>query len=361
MRIYFVIIGIEILLCFICYLFFRQNFEFAKSTKFLLVYVLLAANTIAVRFLPETMSPFIVRNLAWLNGFWLSWAFYLLLAAIIMLILRGIDHFTNINLPLSLIASGLLIFSFLFTSWGAYRAMHQDIRTEKIVTEKLPAGEKHKIVFITDLHLGQMLGRDYAKGLVAKVNALKPDFILIGGDLLDERISHVNREDSLTPLKNFQANVGVYMCYGNHDYLDRPELWQKMVEEQGIHILRDQDVKLDKLKITGLNDFSRNRTNDSLIALSKENKDFYSILLDHQPRKMEIASEVGYDLYLAGHTHTGQLWPFRMVTQKLYKLDYGRKSFGDLVAITSNGYGFWGRPVRTEVAPEYIVIELEGK
>ena len=68
-----------------------------------------------------------------------------------------------------------------------------------------------------------------------------------------------------------------------------------------------------------------------------------------------------YDLYVAGHTHTGQLFPNRLVTKKMYKLDYGRKEFGNLTAITSNGYGFWGVPVRTEVAPELVVINLKSK
>jgi predicted MPP superfamily phosphohydrolase len=76
---------------------------------------------------------------------------------------------------------------------------------------------------------------------------------------------------------------------------------------------------------------------------------------------MEAACSAGYDLYVAGHTHTGQLFPNRLVTKKMYKLDYGRKEFGNLTAITSNGYGFWGVPVRTEVAPELVVINLKSK
>lgn len=45
----------------------------------------------------------------------------------------------------------------------------------------------------------------------------------------------------------------------------------------------------------------------------------------------------------------------------MYKLDYGRTNFGNLTAITNNGYGFWGPPVRTEIAPEMVVLELRGK
>ena len=76
---------------------------------------------------------------------------------------------------------------------------------------------------------------------------------------------------------------------------------------------------------------------------------------------MDAAAEAGYDMYLAGHTHTGQMFPNRLVTQRMYKLDYGLARFGDLTAIVSNGYGFWGPPVRTELKPEIVVINLQGK
>ena len=99
----------------------------------------------------------------------------------------------------------------------------------------------------------------------------------------------------------------------------------------------------------------------SLEKLSADNANYYNIVIDHQPRKMEAASSAGYDLYVAGHTHTGQLFPNRLITKKMYRLDYGRKEFGNLTAITSNGYGFWGVPVRTEVAPELVVINLKAK
>ena len=57
---------------------------------------------------------------------------------------------------------------------------------------------------------------------------------------------------------------------------------------------------------------------------------------------MDAAAEAGYDMYLAGHTHTGQMFPNRLVTQRMYKLDYGLARFGDLTAVVSNGYGFLG-------------------
>ena len=178
---------------------------------------------------------------------------------------------------------------------------------------------------------------------------------------MDEKIAYVVEQDSLSPLAKLKAPLGVYAAYGNHDYLDKPLLWQQMLEANNIKVLRDASLIVDNtLKVTGLNDFSRNRSIATLEKLSANNESYYSILIDHQPRKLEPASAAGYDLYVAGHTHTGQLFPNRLVTKKMYKLDYGRKDFGKMTAITSNGYGFWGPPVRTELAPELVVINLKA-
>lgn len=218
------------------------------------------------------------------------------------------------------------------------------------------------MVFLTDLHLGRILGRSYAERLAARINELQPDAVLIAGDLVDEKIAYVQEENSLAALSSIHAPKGVYVSFGNHEYIDNPDLWQRMLEQQNFTVLRDADAIVDgQIKITGLTDFSRNRTADSLNSLAASNNAYYSILLDHQPRKMAEAAAAGYDLYLSGHTHTGQLFPNRLITKKMYQLDYGRCEYNGLTAITSAGYGFWGPPVRTEAAPEIVVIEVTGK
>ena len=109
------------------------------------------------------------------------------------------------------------------------------------------------------------------------------------------------------------------------DYLDQPLRWQQMLTEKGFHVLRNADTVIDgRIKITGIDDYSKERTAKQLLNLAGANKSYYSILLDHQPRRMDAAASAGYDLYLAGHTHTGQLFPNRIVTKMMYKLDYGR-------------------------------------
>ena len=360
MRILLFVGTIDALMSLIGYLYYRSNLPFGRSWGFALFYLFMALATAVSVILPEGTPHILLKLTAWLEGLWIAFSYYTILLAVMHLLCWLVTKLGGWQLPSAKLSVIGLAFICCFIAWGSYRAFHPTVRTETIVTEKLPGDVKYRVVFLTDLHLGRILGHDYAQRLAERVNTLDPDFVVISGDVLDERIFYVEDENSLEPLRKIKAPI--YMAYGNHDYLDNPEHWQKMLEGIGFNVLRNTYAIVDgKIKITGIEDYSRDRTNQQVLQLAGDNDSYYSILLDHQPRRMDAASDVRYDLYLAGHTHTGQLFPNRLVTKKMYKLDYGRTNFGSLTAITNNGYGFWGPPVRTEVAPEIVVLELAGK
>ena len=362
MRIIFFIGIVDLLLSTIGYLYYRHNLPWGRSSWFTLAYLLLTLNAIVSRALSPTLPHFLVKLSAWAEGLWDAFGYYTLLFALVHFVLWLIFKLLPFTLPLDKIAMVTLVASCLTVTFGSLRAFTPVVRTEHIVTSKLPAGTSYRLALISDVHLGRILGRSYAEKLVQRINQLEPDAVLIAGDLIDERITYVEEENSLAALAKLNAPKGVYLAFGNHEYIDNPALWHKMVQANGIKVLRDASTVIDgRLKLTGLNDYSRNRDLSSLKALAWENDKYYSILIDHQPRKMETAAAEGYDLYLSGHTHTGQLFPNRQVTKRMYQLDYGRRDFGKLIAITSSGYGFWGPPVRTEAAPEIVLIELNGK
>ena len=362
MRIIFFIGIVDLLLSTIGYLYYRHNLPWGRSSWFTLAYLLLTLNAIVSRALSPTLPHFLVKLSAWAEGLWVAFGYYTLLFALVHFVLWLIFKLLPFTLPLGKITLVTLVASCLTVTFGSLRAFTPVVRTEHIVTSKLPAGTSYRLALISDVHLGRILGRSYAEKLVQRINQLDPDAVLIAGDLIDERITYVKEENSLAALAKLNAPKGVYLAFGNHEYIDNPALWHKMVQANGIKVLRDASTVIDgRLKLTGLNDYSRNRDLSSLKALAWENEKYYSILIDHQPRKMETAAAEGYDLYLSGHTHTGQLFPNRQVTKRMYQLDYGRRDFGKLIAITSSGYGFWGPPVRTEAAPEIVLIELNGK
>ena len=360
MRILLFVGTVDFVLSLIGYLYYRHTLPVGRTPAFGLLYLLLALGAAVSVILPQGTPTLLLKLTAWLEGLWIAFSYYTILLAMLHLLCWLLSRLGGWTLPSAKLSVLGLAFICCFITWGSWRAFHPTVRTEALVTAKLPQSANYKIVFLTDLHLGRILGHAYAERLAARVNAEKPDFVVVSGDMLDERIFYVEQEDTLSALAQIKAPV--YMAFGNHDYLDQPLRWQQMLTEKGFHVLRNADTVIDgRIKITGIDDYSRERTAKQLLNLAGANKSYYSILLDHQPRRMDAAAAAGYDLYLAGHTHTGQLFPNRIVTKMMYKLDYGRTECGGLTAITSNGYGFWGPPVRTEVAPEMVVLKLRGE
>ena len=272
MRIIFFIGIVDLLLSTIGYLYYRHNLPWGRSSWFTLAYLLLTLNAIVSRALSPTLPHFLVKLSAWAEGLWVAFGYYTLLFALVHFVLWLIFKLLPFTLPLDKIAMVTLVASCLTVTFGSLRAFTPVVRTEHIVTSKLPAGTSYRLALISDVHLGRILGRSYAEKLVQRINQLEPDAVLIAGDLIDERITYVEEEHSLAALAKLNAPKGVYLAFGNHEYIDNPALWHKMVQANGIKVLRDASTVIDgRLKLTGLNDYSRNRDLSSLKALAWEN------------------------------------------------------------------------------------------
>ena len=98
-------------------------------------------------------------------------------------------------------------------AFGIYKAQNPIVRTEVVATDKIAADTR--IVLATDLHLGHINAKGAAEDLCNRVNALNPDVIVLGGDIVDERISYVLDNGSLAALGGLKAPLGVYaaMCW----------------------------------------------------------------------------------------------------------------------------------------------------
>ena len=353
---------IDFILSSLAWVYYSHAFSFLRSTPFIILYILLMLNTVGSRMLPASLPLPLLKFSAWLSGYWIAFLYYSLLLMVLHGIVYSVLRILSFKLPFTQFAAAGAVFLVIFIAWGSWRAFSPVVRTENVVSAKLPPEARYKIVLVSDIHLGRELGYEYSKGLVQRINAQQPDLVLIAGDIMDERLRYIIDENSLAPLKELRAPLGVYGAFGNHDYLDRPNELRALLAANNVRILADESTLADgNLKITGLHDYRVSASTVPLQNLSSNNDSYYSILIDHQPRRMDAAAAAGYDMYLAGHTHTGQMFPNRLVTQRMYKLDYGLEQFGDLTAIVSNGYGFWGPPVRTELKPEIVVINLQGK
>ncbi len=235
-----------------------------------------------------------------------------------------------------------------------------DLQIDK-KSEALPA---INIVAASDIHLGTIVGRNRLDGIVAQINGLNPDIILLPGDIVDEDLGPVIKQNLGESLGRLRARFGVFAVTGNHEYIGGVERACAYLADHNVVMLRDQAVKVNgSFYIVGREDRSaegrRGKGRKSLKELmAGVDKSCPVILMDHQPFQLEDAVSQGVDLQLSGHTHHGQLWPISYIIRAVYEVGWGYRKIGSTHIYVSNGVGTWGPPVRIGNRPEILSIRL---
>jgi predicted MPP superfamily phosphohydrolase len=307
----------------------------------------------------NVLPRFITRALAWAGGLYFAFFYYSIILLVLFLVVTLLGKIFAVPSLAPYFVKGAVVFILVLLVGGCWNATHPVYREETFTTDK-PLAKPLKIAFFADTHLGVLFGKDFSEHLIEKVNAAKPDLVLIGGDMVDNDLYFVLHEGSLEPWKDIKAPLGVYAVYGNHDVMrgtSGPE--KTYLESLHINMVCNDTVKIgDNIILTGLDDFSRSRNTYDFAPASS---DKLSLFMEHQPRSLEKAAAKGYDLSFAGHTHAGQFYPNREITKRLYSLDYGSKFFSQMLATVTNGYGLWGVPIRVGPSPEIVVITVKNK
>lgn len=264
------------------------------------------------------------------------------------------------------VGSAAVLALLLILAVGTRNAWSPVIRRYDVAVEKNANGRnKLTIAVASDLHLGSVIGHRHLNRLVAKVNEIKPDIILIPGDVLDDDLEPFIRKGMAATFAKLKAPLGVYAVTGNHEYYGGkvPEYVEEM-RRIGVHVLMDETIVIeDSFVIIGRKDKAaegRGKEKRQSIAELVQPLDATMplILLDHQPLELNAAEESGIDISLSGHTHRGQMIPNHLITRRMFELDWGYKRKGKLHAIVSSGFGFWGPPIRTGSRSEVLHVEV---
>jgi len=231
---------------------------------------------------------------------------------------------------------------------------HHKYRTELSLQTDKPLERPLTVVLASDLHLGYHNRRGELARWIDMVNAENPDFVLIGGDIVDRSLRPLEAWDYGTEFRRLTAPV--YTVLGNHDYYSNEEGAERFFTEAGITLLRDSSVEIDGVRIIGRDDRT-NRGRLPVSALVGEG-DMFTILLDHQPYGLEEAEQAGIDFQFSGHTHRGQVWPVSWVTDRMYEKAWGEHVRGATRYYISSGLGIWGPKIRIGTRSEYIVLKV---
>ncbi len=259
--------------------------------------------------------------------------------------------------------SGLLpvLVAVLMLTFGYFNMQTVHATTYRIHSAKL-AGD-YRIVFLSDIHYGTVQDKGLLDRKVREINALSPDLVILGGDLLDESATKGDMTACFAALGKLEARYATFYVYGNHDsqksiatpaYTDE-ELKQAIVES-GIQILHEDLVQVGAdLQILGRADHSdpENRKENWAVDPNR-----FLLVADHQPFGAAENALLGADLQLSGHTHSGQIFPLGLFPFLYEGYVYGRYAVEDMTLLVSSGFAGWGFPVRTQGICEYLVVEL---
>ena len=255
---------------------------------------------------------------------------------------------------------------------GYVNATHPRV-SEYEVEMKSPCVEEERelaVVMVSDLHLGLVNGRKQLRRWVKEINELKPDLLLLAGDVFDDNPQPVERKRLGELLNGIQPPLGKYAIAGNHELIGDFHRAEAYLQQHDIEVLADRAVLIDSLFcLAGRMDRSVSRRRivtdsfparaelDQLIRPYKE--DYPVVLLDHQPLGLDEAVLSGVALQLSGHTHRGQMWPFNYITEAMYECDHGMVRKENTTFIVSSGLGTWGPPIRLGSRSEIVLIRLK--
>lgn len=298
------------------------------------------------------------KPVLWVAYTWFGCAVYLLLGA-------ALAHVATLATTPRRAAIGGLAAVTATVIYGLVHARRGPfVRRVRVPLATLPAAaDGYTIVQLSDVHIGWTLGSHFAETVVAKVNALEPDLIVLTGDLVDGTVSAL--AEHVAPLAGLRARDGVYAVTGNHEYYWDADAWLAHLGSLGLRFLRNECVTVRGLfELAGVDDVTSRAMaagygEDVPRAVAGRDPQRPLVLLAHHPSQVARAVEHGVDLQLSGHTHGGQLLPLGWLSRLFEPHVAGLTRFGATWLYVHQGTGFWGPPMRVGTSCEIAAIRLE--
>lgn len=342
-------------------------------TWFIVLFALLTCSYVIGRVLERYWISTVSDAFVWMGSLWLGALAYFVLACLAIDIVRLLTLVVPLRLPaiadparFRLYAMGGVVLVVALTiAAGAWNAHAPRMRKLELTIAKPTKGlHSLRLVMASDIHLGTIIGQKRLARIVDQINELRPDLVLFAGDVVDEDLGPVIRQNLGATLLSIKARKGVYGITGNHEYIGGAEEACAYLEAHGIRMLRDTCVEIEGgIVLAGRQDRSSTQFGgkprkplDAVLAGADSGAPI--ILMDHQPFDLHEAVEQGVDLQISGHTHHGQLWPFNYITSAIYEVSWGYLQKGSTHFYVSSGVGTWGPPVRTGNRPEIVEILL---
>ena len=261
-----------------------------------------------------------------------------------------------VHLRLASLLLGAVFFVYGTVNMQIVRPEYHTLTSQKLT-------EAHRVVFVSDLHIGSSQSFETTRRTIEKIGAEHPDFVILGGDITDDYTAKAEIEETYRLFGGL--GIPIYYIDGNHEIVRHPEYAEieytydellAALEQNGIKVLRDEFAELSPdLLLLGREDQADPSKRQSV---EKPDPERFLLVADHQPVSIQEHLALGADLQLSGHTHAGQFFPLRLLyplftpTCGEYEYDGGAK------LIVSAGASGWRFPFRTEAHCSFEVVDL---
>ena len=315
-------------------------FEIRQSGWFYVALVPLTLSFIAALVLESTVGNRLTGVLFTLATVWLGLCWLLLWILFVQQILA-----LMLPAPQRLWAIGVCGLAFGLALYAAVNARTITIRREQI--PRLPL----KIAQLSDVHIGS-IGPATLADIITATNALKPDVILITGDLFDNANSKTR---AIAPQLNALA-APVLFTSGNHEVYTGYDNVRQMLAATPVRWLRNETVEFNGIRIIGVDNSYGTKLLQSVLDRTPSSPTF-TLLMNHQPTGFDVAARHGIGLTLSGHVHNGQIWPFNYFVGLFYPYLKGLHETAGAFLNVSTGTGIWGPPMRLGSHSEIVFLE----
>jgi len=232
------------------------------------------------------------------------------------------------------------------------------------VSVKHPHMDQLKILHLSDLHINKKFTLTDINRLLLKCKYLEYDFAVITGDIIDCKVKYI--KEQLQVFNKLALNKTVYFISGNHDIVYGLEDLKK---ELSHFIFMDNtsttiNFKGNQINIVGLADrFSKffKIPRDEKKVTNYLNTLIPTIFLSHQPKDYTFATSNNTSLFLCGHTHGGQIFPFHFLVRLVQPFLAGLYYKGQTAIYVNKGLGTWGIDIRYKANSEITILNLISK
>lgn len=245
--------------------------------------------------------------------------------------------------------------------WGHQNTIRPRVTTYDLQLAYEGEPKERKIVLVTDTHIGELIGTKEIARLREMVRAEKPDYLLIGGDILDYSFEYIHQAPELTELMQslHPEPNRVFYVMGNHEYYADTEEKRAWLSTLGTLLLDDVVQLEDSLYLVTRDDATQENRLPLQQLMEQVPEGATTILLEHQPATTEDSMKEGIDLALHGHTHRGQFIPFSYAVALRFPINYGWYQKGDTQYVVSSGFGVAGATYRIGTHSEIVVLNLK--